>query len=88
MRALLLGKYMCGIVECAILSVDKKGKLKEIHTYGVVTTGDAGPSRICLLEFQQFSSHNHSEVEVYRLFTWKRHQQIHGILWVHCLSWG
>jgi hypothetical protein len=43
---------MCGVVECAILSVDKKGKLKKIHTYGVATSGDAGSSRICLPEFQ------------------------------------
>jgi hypothetical protein len=43
---------MCGVVECAILSVDKKGKQKEIHTYGVATSGDAGSSRICLPEFQ------------------------------------
>jgi hypothetical protein len=46
---------MCGVVECAILSVDKKGKLKEIHTYGVATSGNAGSSHICLPEFQQSS---------------------------------
>jgi hypothetical protein len=55
MRALLLRKYICGIVECAILSVDKKGKLKEIHTYGMAMSGDAGSSRICLPEFQHKS---------------------------------
>jgi hypothetical protein len=42
---------MCGIVECAILSVDKKGKQREIHTYGVATSGNAGLSCICLPEF-------------------------------------
>jgi hypothetical protein len=59
MRALLLRKYICGIVECAILSVDKKGKLKEIHTYNVATSSDAGSSHICLLEFQHSPSNQH-----------------------------
>jgi hypothetical protein len=46
---------MCGVVECAILSVDKKGKLKEIYTYGVAMSCHAGSSRICLPEFQHYA---------------------------------